>query len=187
MCGKASAKYRCPACNLRTCSLACVRAHKSEFECSGIATSTYKPLEELDTRTLNEGEFSLVFLKLYNFNIRLYVLHLKLSIYFYVCSQIFDFWKTLTAVWLARELFVETTFDGVPPPRTFHVAVLAGGGGISVSCAVNTSNLISITILQTHRQLLETAPLEIKMFLHCMISGYLFSCFHFNSIYVFVI
>lgn len=35
-CGNES-KYCCPRCNQRTCSLACVKAHKDEKNCSGIA------------------------------------------------------------------------------------------------------------------------------------------------------
>ncbi len=34
-CGAAPAKYKCPGCLRRTCSAACVRAHKERFECSG--------------------------------------------------------------------------------------------------------------------------------------------------------
>jgi len=35
MCMMAVAKYRCPACDRRTCSLACVNSHKARFECTG--------------------------------------------------------------------------------------------------------------------------------------------------------
>ena len=34
-CGERVAKYRCPGCGARTCSVACVRAHKEETGCSG--------------------------------------------------------------------------------------------------------------------------------------------------------
>ncbi|EDQ88998.1 uncharacterized protein MONBRDRAFT_37229 [Monosiga brevicollis MX1] len=35
MCGQPD-KYRCPKCERKTCSLACVKAHKAQYECDGI-------------------------------------------------------------------------------------------------------------------------------------------------------
>jgi hypothetical protein len=35
-CSSGDAKYCCPGCGRRTCSLACVRAHKIKYECSGL-------------------------------------------------------------------------------------------------------------------------------------------------------
>jgi hypothetical protein len=35
VCGKAAAKYCCPRCDRRTCSLDCVKAHKEATGCSG--------------------------------------------------------------------------------------------------------------------------------------------------------
>ncbi|CAH3024675.1 unnamed protein product [Porites evermanni] len=40
VCNKISAKYRCPGCSRRTCSLACVKCHKIQFQCSGIRSKT---------------------------------------------------------------------------------------------------------------------------------------------------
>ncbi len=34
-CGERAAKYRCPGCGARTCSVACVRAHKEATGCLG--------------------------------------------------------------------------------------------------------------------------------------------------------
>lgn len=34
-CGVAESRYRCPACSFRTCSLACVKAHKASSGCTG--------------------------------------------------------------------------------------------------------------------------------------------------------
>ncbi|KAJ1477323.1 hypothetical protein T484DRAFT_1592098, partial [Baffinella frigidus] len=35
VCGDAAAKYKCPRCAKRTCSLKCVKAHKQADDCSG--------------------------------------------------------------------------------------------------------------------------------------------------------
>merc|ERR1711881_684519 len=40
MCCKEAAKYTCPACRKRTCSLACVNDHKQKFACSGSRDKT---------------------------------------------------------------------------------------------------------------------------------------------------
>lgn len=34
MCG-CNAKYTCPCCELKTCSLECINIHKQEFQCDG--------------------------------------------------------------------------------------------------------------------------------------------------------
>ncbi|KAL6072378.1 Box C/D snoRNA protein 1 [Balamuthia mandrillaris] len=39
-CGEHPSKYCCPACNLRTCSVACVKRHKEERKCSGRRNKT---------------------------------------------------------------------------------------------------------------------------------------------------
>jgi len=36
VCAAGAAKYKCPRCVVQTCSLACVRRHKAEQECSGV-------------------------------------------------------------------------------------------------------------------------------------------------------
>jgi hypothetical protein len=35
VCAAAAAKYKCPRCFVQTCSLACVKRHKRERECTG--------------------------------------------------------------------------------------------------------------------------------------------------------
>ncbi|KAI9155896.1 Box C/D snoRNA accumulation [Blastocladiella emersonii ATCC 22665] len=46
VCAAASPKYKCPRCLRRTCSVACVRAHKSRDSCSGERSKTdYVPLQ----------------------------------------------------------------------------------------------------------------------------------------------
>ncbi|XP_061421878.1 box C/D snoRNA protein 1 isoform X2 [Lethenteron reissneri] len=45
VCAEALAKYRCPCCLLRSCSVACVQAHKTQRHCSGVRNKTiYVPL-----------------------------------------------------------------------------------------------------------------------------------------------
>ena len=47
------AKYTCPGCEARSCSLACVRAHKEASGCSGRRPpSTYRPMADFDDLTL---------------------------------------------------------------------------------------------------------------------------------------
>lgn len=40
MCGATEAKYTCPRCEVKTCSLKCVVIHKKELECDGIRDRT---------------------------------------------------------------------------------------------------------------------------------------------------
>ncbi|XP_018404054.1 PREDICTED: box C/D snoRNA protein 1 [Cyphomyrmex costatus] len=40
VCGAAKARYTCPKCEVRTCSLTCVNVHKKELECNGIRDPT---------------------------------------------------------------------------------------------------------------------------------------------------
>ena len=47
------AKYTCPGCAARSCSLVCVRAHKEASGCTGLrATSTYRAMSNFDEQTL---------------------------------------------------------------------------------------------------------------------------------------
>ena len=63
MCKKNESKYKCPACLLRTCSLACVRTHKDVFSCSGkVDQSAFVQMKEFtlpqlkrDYNFLSEG------------------------------------------------------------------------------------------------------------------------------------
>ena len=51
-CGEPS-RYRCPACDARSCSLACVNKHKVAHSCSGIRkTGEYKPISGFDDTAL---------------------------------------------------------------------------------------------------------------------------------------
>ena len=56
-CGTDVAKYRCPRCNIRTCSAGCVKAHKDDTGCTGKRDRTgYVSLREFDDRQLGSGE-----------------------------------------------------------------------------------------------------------------------------------
>lgn len=47
------ALYKCPKCNLRTCSLLCCNRHKSMYNCSGIRpSSTFVPMKDFGDREL---------------------------------------------------------------------------------------------------------------------------------------
>ncbi|XP_051159051.1 uncharacterized protein LOC127280208 isoform X2 [Leptopilina boulardi] len=52
VCGKETAKYTCPKCEVRTCSLTCSNIHKKELNCDGIRDKTkflpIKSITELD-------------------------------------------------------------------------------------------------------------------------------------------
>ncbi|KAJ1616091.1 hypothetical protein T492DRAFT_577535, partial [Pavlovales sp. CCMP2436] len=49
VCGEAASKYRCPRCELRTCSATCVGAHKAASGCSGKRdTARYSSLPNFD-------------------------------------------------------------------------------------------------------------------------------------------
>ena len=51
-CG-AEARYRCPACDARSCSLACVQQHKAERACSGVRDpAKYCSMQTFDDTTL---------------------------------------------------------------------------------------------------------------------------------------
>ncbi|KAK8860228.1 Box C/D snoRNA protein 1 [Tritrichomonas musculus] len=53
VCGKHESKYTCPACQIRSCSLECVKRHKAEKGCSGIKPkTTYVPLDKMDSNML---------------------------------------------------------------------------------------------------------------------------------------
>ncbi|XP_020290607.1 box C/D snoRNA protein 1 [Pseudomyrmex gracilis] len=58
VCG-AEAKYTCPKCEVKTCSLTCVDIHKKELECNGIRNKVkYVPLNEFtDLDLLNDYRF----------------------------------------------------------------------------------------------------------------------------------
>ena len=53
ICGVAEAKYKCPACGCRTCSLECVRRHKIERNCTGQKPKTeFVPMNKMNAEIL---------------------------------------------------------------------------------------------------------------------------------------
>jgi hypothetical protein len=56
-CHTATAKYRCPRCETRTCSLSCVQTHKSQTGCSGKRDRTgYVSMKEFGVNQLASGK-----------------------------------------------------------------------------------------------------------------------------------
>jgi len=79
VCSNDAAKYCCPRCEVKTCSLSCVNIHKKELECDGKKYKTaFKKLQNFndndmsqDYRIMNEfieavGEFKMKTRRLYN-------------------------------------------------------------------------------------------------------------------------
>ena len=55
MCYHIRAEYKCPACQLQTCSLKCCQKHKKDFNCSGKKkASQFVSLKEMGNETLFE-------------------------------------------------------------------------------------------------------------------------------------
>ena len=53
ICGQNEAKYTCPQCGVKSCSLNCVKKHKLDSGCSGIRPKTeFVPLEKMDGSVL---------------------------------------------------------------------------------------------------------------------------------------
>ncbi|SAL95606.1 hypothetical protein [Absidia glauca] len=47
VCHQAASKYKCPRCNVRSCSVVCVKQHKADQSCSGERSKThYVPMKE---------------------------------------------------------------------------------------------------------------------------------------------
>ena len=62
VCYSLNLKYKCPECEMRTCSLDCVNNHKLKFECSGKKNfSSYKKLSELDDVTFLKGKKTILY------------------------------------------------------------------------------------------------------------------------------
>ena len=58
ICCSQKPRYRCPACNMRTCSMECVKQHKIEENCSGKRDPTKKvDKKEMGDRMLLSGNF----------------------------------------------------------------------------------------------------------------------------------
>lgn len=57
VCQTDPSRYCCPGCGVRTCSLACVKEHKTSTECSGKRNRTeFVPLSDFSDRELLSGE-----------------------------------------------------------------------------------------------------------------------------------
>ena len=62
VCSDKEAKYKCPACSIQTCSLDCVRKHKSDQRCPGKRPrSDHIRISEFDDGTLHRGTKSIIF------------------------------------------------------------------------------------------------------------------------------
>lgn len=58
-CKKSEWKYKCPRCDLRSCGLDCVKAHKARTGCSGKRDRTaFVPLAEFCDNVLVSGELN---------------------------------------------------------------------------------------------------------------------------------
>jgi hypothetical protein len=56
MCQNRAARYRCPGCHTRTCSVECVRAHKAKSSCTGKRDRTkFEPVSAFDDNKLYSG------------------------------------------------------------------------------------------------------------------------------------
>ena len=52
-CNNAGAKYRCPRCDRRSCSLVCIKQHKVDHDCSGLRDRTaHIPIQTMSTEDL---------------------------------------------------------------------------------------------------------------------------------------
>jgi hypothetical protein len=59
MCNITSAKYTCPACFLRSCSLQCSKDHKAKFTCTGVRSKThFIAKEDYNENTMMSGKSS---------------------------------------------------------------------------------------------------------------------------------
>lgn len=53
VCGKNISKYTCPACDIKTCSVDCIKRHKKETGCTGVKLKTsFVPLEKMNSQML---------------------------------------------------------------------------------------------------------------------------------------
>jgi hypothetical protein len=51
-------KYTCPSCSIKSCSLECVRKHKTDNDCDGFRQHTFVPMSEFtDTELQNDISF----------------------------------------------------------------------------------------------------------------------------------
>ena len=63
VCKEKTSKYRCPACNVRSCSLLCVTTHKKSTNCAGkrrrVTPTTYTPANQLTPDVLLDDQLLL--------------------------------------------------------------------------------------------------------------------------------
>lgn len=80
VCGNDVAKYCCPRCEVKTCSLSCVNIHKKELECDGKKYKTaFKKLENFNDNDMSQGIVN-------NFLINLW--YVLVDFYFFSCNFI---------------------------------------------------------------------------------------------------
>lgn len=66
VCDSKKAKYTCPKCEVRTCSLTCINIHKKELDCNGIRDKTkYIPLNSFTDLDLLSGKTSFLSFEYY--------------------------------------------------------------------------------------------------------------------------
>jgi hypothetical protein len=57
VCQLTASKYTCPRCSIQTCSLACVKKHKQDTDCSGVRDKTsYVPLKSYNEANMMSGK-----------------------------------------------------------------------------------------------------------------------------------
>lgn len=63
VCSNSTAKYCCPRCEVKTCSLTCVNIHKKELECDGKKYKTgFKRLEKFNDNDMSQGRYLIYFI-----------------------------------------------------------------------------------------------------------------------------
>jgi len=68
------AKYCCPRCEVKTCSLSCVNIHKKELECDGKKYKTgFIKLEKFNDNNMSQG----------NININLMLITINYNLFFF--------------------------------------------------------------------------------------------------------
>lgn len=61
ICHVSAPKYKCPRCNLRTCSLPCIKRHKARSDCSGVRDATaYVPRKKLATASGVDHDYNFI-------------------------------------------------------------------------------------------------------------------------------
>lgn len=61
ICHVSAPKYKCPRCNLRTCSLPCIKRHKARSDCSGVRDATaYVPRKKLTTAAGVDHDYNFI-------------------------------------------------------------------------------------------------------------------------------